>query len=258
MSKEIWVPVSDLADMESGELVWRVNLPPYVPADRMAVNVQRLGHLARLGGFASLRIGSYSGETTITTPGIDSVAQDGSATATMSAAISKAETQQSSVDPTRAVYRGYDDYVWTRGQVLLNTSEIDNRVGKKGTNVRDAKTWSKELNAALGQGIRGAVSKNLIERPDKLNAVSEYLVIASITTGLNLLFSGTSDLLNNELINLASYHILWRYVFAKTFNKLSPKDRRLSLIPVMQLDRVLAAQGLSRMLPLVKSLEDKE
>lgn len=94
MSEKSYVPASQLADMDHPSIVWRVALPDYAPAENIMVNVDRLSRLARLGGMESLRIASYSGDTTQVTAEVGQVDDHGTATAMMKGSVSRAETQK--------------------------------------------------------------------------------------------------------------------------------------------------------------------
>lgn len=254
MSKGEYIPASELGDFESERVIWRLNLPNYAPAENIGVNVGRLDRIARLAGFESLRIGTYAGDVTSVKPEIDGVGNDGSVTASMSTTVSKAETQKISVEPEG---ESIEEYTWTNGQVSLNMAEIDNRVGEKGVNLRDPKQWAKEINAAMRQGINNVARNNIIERPtlrSKLR-VPAYLVIC--WASLDVMGLDKPDNLPELLAFVAEYQFIADPIACGVINNNSPKDRKWSAVPGVQLDRLAAIKGLARVHPLVKKIDDK-
>ncbi len=259
MSK--YIPFSEMEAAETDPVIWRVNLPEYVPANEIGINLRRLGRLARLSGFESLRVASYDGEVTKLAPGIDSVGQDGSATASMPSAVSKAETSRQSIHGQTApeLPLSIEDYTWTNGALLLNTSEIDGRVGQKG-NVRDANVWAKELNAALTKGMRAMVAKNLIERPSMFHKITAPLPLAASLIVIDAQYVNdfsAQTLIELGLIGIPLLHTMFEPAYEMIVHKFPPNKRRWSLVPGVQLDRVLAVNSLSRISPLVKHLEQR-
>lgn len=248
-----YVPLSELSDYEDRRLIWRVELPPYAPAEQIGINTRRLGKLARLGGLESLRVATYAGETTKVTPGIDSVDEFGQATASMSAAETKADLQQNNLSSFEDIEIPYE-YQWQKGSILINSSELDYRIGEKGK-LRDPQAWAKELNEALKLGIKGASEKSLIEKVplyEKMRTPTLLGIFAVMDTLIDRKYN--LNTFEHELTSLEFYQIFVVPMLDRILRHAPIRERKLSLIPGLPIDRLFAVEGLSSALPLAKAI----
>ncbi len=263
MSRENYIPASEVADYPHDNLSWLVNLPDYAPARHLGINVNRLGKLAHLGGFDHLYIAGHSGEVTQAAPVMTSVDEHGQATAGMGGAIVKARVLESHVYPD-LIPGTWDDllhaYRWPDGRLSLNMNEIDSRVAEAG-DLRSSKVWAKNLNRALKKGTREITRKHLwAERSGREKyAFAAPWLMPSYSLMQTLALENPDYLMYGGVYwmgGLVAVHGITGMI-AKSHG-LPLKERRKSLFPGIQLDRILAVEALSRTAPLVKDLRSKK
>lgn len=255
-----FIPISELQEFEGRRIVWNLVLPDYAPSERIGVNIQRLGRIARIGGFNSLTIDSFIGETSSIDLEPDSVDKHGQATAVSKVSAVKAKIQRVDIGEPNPEYEDDREYVWPDGVISLNLPELDERVAQDGS-VRGADNWSKHLNEALKQGVNSATINHLIEAPTTLNKsrlVTKPLGGAAIAYAAQEV-GGYGDASFEEyfLMFLAingTVESTMGAVLDKMFHNWPISERRFSLICGMQFDRAILVSGISRTLPLVKAL----
>jgi len=259
MSKETFIPLSELTDKPNGRIVWELVVPEYAPSGNIGVSTSRLSRLACLGGFRHISIRGYSGNTTTEVPEVDSVDAFGVATASGRSTITKAERQQSYVsqpEPLDEEFLHYD-YYWADGTISLNMAEIDDHIGEQ-RKLRDAPTWSAELDKAIKLGIRNVSRQNLLENPHpihKLNlAVFPAIIAAELSFLGHLVGFPYPKLGVPECLPLGLFAFQAGDVQLAKKRGLDFKDRRLSLFGGWQPDRAIAVNGLSRALRIVKPI----
>jgi hypothetical protein len=247
-----FTPTAELVDLDHETIAWDLALPDYAPSEAIGVHVPRLGRLARLGGFRTLRISGYSGDTTSVSPEIDSVDDHGVATSTMRASVTKAKRIK--LDELGPYRNAPQEYRWSDGGVSLNITEIDRIVGEKG-GLRKPDIWSSEINSALKLGVRQAAKQNLIEN----TSLGEKMVTPALLgffTVMALAFHDTErEVLTAIGRSYLYYHVGWTSIFNRIQGR-HIQDRRWSLFEGIHLDRALAVNGISRALPLAKEIKD--
>jgi len=250
MSKNTaYIPASDLTDLEHPRIVWRLALPDYAPAENILVNVDRLNKLAYLGGMESLRIAAYDGDATQVSPEVNSVDQQGAATATMKGSVSKAKTYKAdaSTFENDSVAVAYD-YQWAKGTVALNVPGIDEAVARK-SHLRDPKQWSRQLDKALRAGVRESSWESLIS---KSTNKSQLIQVAGILTVINIMFDGlNSDKLISDDLRIYPRFLAINYIINKIAGN-NFSDRKHSLIVGLGLDRYFAVDAATRLFPIIK------
>ncbi len=258
MSAGNFTPVSELAGHKTERIHWSAELPDYAPAEAIGVDIERLGKLARLGGCNQVTITSGGGDVTEMMPGVSSVDEHGSATATMSATIVKAElTQLQRGEAPDAFARRHYDYFWPNVTMKLNLSEITDRLSasKKPGALRQPAAWADQINKAMKQGFRRVARENLL-----INAPLGYklspFVCEGFLAGCGELFFGNNaaDVLSYMAATTAAVQFALEPFDLSRRHGLPISERRWSFIPGLQADRVLAVNGLTRTLKLAKSL----
>jgi len=253
MSKEsAYISASELGEIEHPRIVWRVALPDYAPAENILVNVDRLNRLAWLGGMESLRVSSYSGDTTQVSAEAGDINEQGAATAIMKGSVTKAKTYKTAVDNSSEGFLT-SGLAWTKGKVQLNITEIDEKVLRK-SNLRDPKEWSRQLDKALRPAVRESSWHSLTGKASNITLTPFLLALFSAA---NLPFDGLSiGLLKDDLTALAVYNL----IVLPGVDKLQGRElseRKQTLIPGYPLDRYLAVNVLSRTSPLIKAKKAK-
>jgi len=127
-------------------------------------------------------------------------------------------------------------------------------IGRNGGSVRDPNIWGKLIDRGLRKGISRATSEQLLKNVS-LNSKTTCALAATLT-----LMTASVDLGGLDIENLVREGIFWSATqqgFNAIVNQIlgnSFTDRRLSLIPGYQLDRLVAAKGLIRARKLVKPI----
>jgi hypothetical protein len=148
---------------------------------------------------------------------------------------------------------GYSEYRWGDGSVTINATELGARVldkTRQGTSLRDPKIWSGLLDKIIRLGVSKVASEQLmgdVSGPSQL-----FLGFAALETGiLNNLQINSDLILNGFLSSLITQGTM--ILFQATRGGATIRDRRLSLIPAYQLDRLAAVKGLTKVLKIVKA-----
>ncbi len=259
MEKEsAYIPASELSNSGYGRVFWRVSWPDYAPVENILVNVDRLDRLAKLGGMRLLLISSHIGKITQISPEIDSVDKSGVASAAVKGSLSVAKTYKiAKLDPDdrRIPYESQ----WSDAMVSLNIAEIDERISRMGK-LRDPQAWASQLNKDLKAGIRKAAWKSLVSDATRKYMPLVVLAFENAFYGLVALRTGTT--FEPSLAEEIGGYPLFSYAVSLSHNSyygITPLHRpfKYSLIPNPAIDRYIALNGLSRVLPLVKSSASK-
>lgn len=154
MSKET-VTLDNFADFQ-GEVHGveiQSNLPfdSYVPSTEIDVNLGRIARAAKFGHLGSIAFKRYSEQSSII-PVVDSVSEDGSATASFSATASKTPRIDSSL-----LSQNTGIYDKGSGTVKINFGHDD----LANINVREAKPWADYLDTTIGAGLRSCSNRKL-------------------------------------------------------------------------------------------------
>lgn len=142
------------------------NLPfdPYVPSTEINVHLGRIARVAKLGHLGSVAFRRYSEQSSVTL-GVDSISDDGSATASFSASASKAPRINTGIDTNK------DAAPWVskgHGIIKLNLGHDD----LSEINLREAQPWSNYLDRGIREGLRSSSTKKLLDQPLRRGAIT--------------------------------------------------------------------------------------
>ena len=258
MSKEAkFIPLSELSDYSDAQLAWRVNLPEYAPKERIGINIDKIKLLSHIAGLDHLRVDSRSGEESTEMVSPNSVDAQGNATASSTISRTHAQLVNTEVDKPRGTY---SEYIWGDGLITINTSEFNKRAldaarKENGASLRDPEEWAKLLDKSLTTGITKNANEQLLHN---ITVFSKYwLGLATFDT----LFLTNHDFNPSSLLqNALEVTIISQGVQALMLSKLSSyphplRERRLSLIPGYQLDRLFVVHAITRTSKLAKVLK---
>lgn len=235
-----FIPISELSEYETERIHWSAELPDYAPAEAIGVNVERLGNLARLGGFNQLTITSGAGDITETMPSVSSVDEHGSATATMRATIKKAELTELHQEAPGTLDKRRYEYFWPNATMNLNLSEITDRLSssKKPGALRQPKAWTNQIDQAMRQGIRRAARENLLTNTSPAQKLLPFIAEGSCAGFGELTFgNNAADVLTYMAVMTALVQLVAE-PYLSSLEGLPPSGRRWSLIPGIQADRI--------------------
>lgn len=255
-SSSTFIPLSELDGYSDEQLSWRVPLPEYVPTESIGVNVNRLKWLSHLGGIGHLRIDTQDGDQTTYQPEITGIDTSGSATAGMKvvkqkASLSAAETSPNSTD--RAIVR-YSEYQWGDGHITLNATEMAatvlNKTRDSDITVRQPDVWSRVIDKGLRKGISKVTEEQLLRGVTLLSKVGLGLVSMNVLGAVGIF--PDADLIPVGL--LSSLYVQGIQSYLAWTDGLPISERRLSLIPGYQIDRLTVVKGLNRAQKLVRTI----
>ncbi len=126
-------------------------LESYVPSSEIDVEIGRIARAASLGHQSSIAFRGYS-EKSFITAGVDTVGDDGSATASFTASAVKAERIDSDLSMPDIVTRK------GTGTVRINFAHDD----LDGVNLREAKPWANHVDTSIKEGLRSTANKKLM------------------------------------------------------------------------------------------------
>jgi hypothetical protein len=149
------------------------NLPfeSYVPTTEIDVNIGRIARAARIGHLGSIAFRRYSEQTSIT-PGIDSVSDNGSATASFSVTASKAPR----IDPSLNPRRGSVLYTKGDGTVKINFGHDD----LNDISLREAKPWAHYLDKTLSESLRACGNRQLMKNKPFRTLISSIYLLSPV------------------------------------------------------------------------------
>lgn len=163
------VPIIELPvePAEDEFLVWRMDLGPYVDAERIGVDVTRTRRVLRAAGFGSLVVRDYFGEQSeFDTAGVNvsGMNADGSAMGTASTSARKAQTEKSGMHQQSGEELLAREFRWPTAVLSVNRTEAASQVSDA---VRAGKTreqaWAAQLNYSLRHGLRQAAFQKFKE-----------------------------------------------------------------------------------------------
>lgn len=252
-----FTPLSELEGYDSGLISCRVTLPEYVPTGEIGLNVPRIERLAQIAGLDHLRIETKAGDTTAYQASVVGSDSQGNAYAGMSAVESKADIENASVHNPDGIHNLYYSYFWGDGKITVNTSEISDRIIKgriEGGSLRSSRAWSCQLDKAVRAGIRQSASDQLIgnvpvENGFSLGAITVVGVVYAMVFDHASMSGYVGEL---GLMYGANQGV--NALLARTEFGLPLSERRLSLIPGYQVDRLAVVHGLTRAFKVVKKI----
>lgn len=210
----------------------RSHLPmePYVPGTEINVNLGRIARSAHLGRLGSIAFRRYSEQTQVT-PGVDSVSEDGSATASFSASASKTPRIDSTIEPYRMLLPVANKGT---GVIKINMGHKD----MDDARLRDAEPWAHFLDRATSEGLRGCAKSKLLSRP-AIRAVAYGL--GSIPIGLTALNYGVET----STLQYAQGVGFWSVVVG-VIARTRGSTGEFTALPMLPLDRMGLAQIYTR------------
>lgn len=246
--------LAELDGYRSDGLSWNLAVPEYVPAGQVGVNVDLLGRVARLGGIGHVTIGAYAGDRSHYEPEASSIAPDGTGTASLKGTQVKAEAVRADIGVDGQANESDSEYWWSDAVIDVNTTELQGKISDRG-DLRDARLWSRYLNADIKRGLSTVTQQQLLG-----NVSISSKLYAGMAAFLTVAFSPTyfsaRDVPEAVLGFSTAVQFVTSYVSQYEHGP-HLTDRRLSLIPGYQLDRLAVAQVMLRTRRLVKPLKTK-
>ncbi len=236
MSKET-ITLDNFADFHGEvhgvEIKSNLPLEPYVPSSEINVHLGRIGRAAHFGHLGSLAFRRYSEQDSIT-PGVDSVSEDGSATASFSASASKAPR----IDPAVNIHSS-PLFNKGSGTVKINLGHED----LNDINLREAKLWANYLDTTMGESIRACSNRKL------LSSKTQRAIFASLYLLWPVIDLSSHDV--GKAIADYAINIGWFTSIAIFFG--GKNGEFTSLIPGFPLDRMGLVQAYTRTHKLVET-----
>ncbi len=258
---ESGIPLSELSGHYDDSLSWQVNLPPFVPLESMILDTDRLEKFTHLAGLKHVSISSKAGEITSYHVAVNQISSGGVPTAMANAGqlVHKAVLSRSDIVKDDE-YNHFSDFIWNDGVIQVNSSELNDRalrIVAKDDTIKSPYLWATLLNEAIADGIYQSAKENLLGRNvSRFNRTAFYVTIGELAT----------ESLVNEAVsrNLGSAMLYGAGVIAINQGAVTAlgringnylRDRRWSLIPGYQADRVLLAKVIPRLLPVIKVIK---
>lgn len=261
------IPISDLPSYADGDetapMTWDFGLPQHIDTERLVIRGGNLAPLMSVAAFRQINVHEYWGEQTKFTPNISGMTSNGEATASLSGELNQAESGRSSLRDDYGVGSEGAFLMASHGKtspvIHLNRAELVSRVvddKREGGKTGEA-AWAGQLDRALRTSLRTSARKHLAGRNtgDYRAYGASYYGLASVLT--------TSELLTNQaavalmVTALASGIIIMEdEVTIKHYTGYNmSSERRWSLTPLVKAewDRYLAADALTRTMPLIRA-----
>jgi len=233
------VPLSYMKGFDDGKIAWDVEIPDYVDDEAISLNLTSLRNISRWAGLKRLEINSgHSINESQVLAEYDEY-EDSHSNVT----IYEDDEQQKYVS---------SEYKWDYGEVTINNTELYANVLRKTTeedSVADPKLWSDHLNTTIKNSLLEMSRVQLtrgISRTGKLNALS---VVAM--GGLISLATGLPETLIPSILGVSIINQSTSMIYNQGYGG-ELRDRRLSLLPSYQIDRLLVVRGILRYKDLVK------
>ena len=237
-----------------------LQLPDYVPTERIGVNLPLLANIA---GWACcqplVKLDMYSGKTTQYDPSITGMTDDGSAMMGLSA------KQDKSAPLARHAFSELDRtnhtdniFAFVEGlhqvpklHIQYNIAEMDNRLSQANAVRREPKPWVDLLNQGARMAIGAASREHLLRGGSKAWAEANFAcqgVAISLVVGAMV-----SLMLKGEFTAPVEYIPMYAVstgtaakMLTGIMNGINPHGVCASLIPAFHLDRLLAANVTAR------------
>ena len=233
------VPLSYMKGFDDGKIAWDVEIPDYVDDEAISLNLTSLRNISRWAGLKRLEINSgHSINESQVLAEYDEY-EDSHSNVT----IYEDDEQQKYLS---------SEYKWDYGEVTINNTELYANVLRKTTeedSVADPKLWSDHLNTTIKNSLLEMSRVQLtrgISRTGKLNALS---VVAM--GGLISLATGLPETLIPSILGVSIINQSTSMIYNQGYGG-ELRDRRLSLLPSYQIDRLLVVRGILRYKDLVK------
>lgn len=238
-------------------------LPEYVPAERIGVDVDLIGKIARWGCFKpTVELTAYDGETTKYNVGIVGTNGDGSAMAARSALVSRA--------PLARCFIEDDDSKQSTPQhrvlpltISSNIPEMRQRLGGVHANLRHPKPWARQFDASIGYGLRHAARVHLLSGEatrregsrEAFNVFSFAMGVWAIDAMRSALTKEPSSLDWKIGMGLVLLAVPSAMKFGAMRDNADPREVCFSAIPGYHIDRYAAVWGLTKGRRLVRPIK---
>lgn len=248
-----WTP---LPDARTDRVTFNIPLPSYVPVEQLGVNLLRIEKMMDWGGIERLTVTGKSGETSVSVPVAVGMNKDGSLTAGKSSSLIKVEPYKvvGSHDLPDSRYRNSQ---WNSCLIILNLSEIVQRINLANKSVRSLPPWADHLDEHVRKAIRRTGTTHMLTgltRSQKITALTANFhkilpVLASMETS-------PTSLVTTKAIGVALFYYLLIIGGGKAAAALGQSDPyRMTLFPGYEIDRAAVFQLLTRALPVIKFIE---
>ncbi len=254
------VPLYSIGNYQSDGLTCKVNLPEFISFDHTHFNAQRIKTFARIAGLDNLYIYSEPGEVSEYEFNLDRINADG--TAVMDAShemlVHKAVLSSGMIAKhEHQEYEKFSDFSWGDGIIKVNSSELNDRVLRLADKYKMANAqhlWSLLLNEVIADGIYQVAKENLAgDNVSPLNRAAFWATMSELG-----LFSVLNESFRRSIESKTIYSLgvlaldqAMMVGSSMIFGKNSIRDWRWSLIPGYQLDRILLARIIPKLLPVV-------
>ncbi len=266
-----FVPLDKINFKSNPELEIKVNLPDYVPTNEIGLNVTRIKFLSRMAGLKYLKIDTASDETSSEQFNPTSIDGQGNATGNITVAHIKSPLFKTDLDRDKSlISRLYPEYSWSDGQITINSSELNKRTydaarKENGPRLRDPDEWANLLNESITTGLTTSARLNLLKNPTIMSKIWLGLTIFESISLSNWLLSDSS-IPNNlaDFIFKFSYFSVMNQLISTTSTAVQFRDRnifkerRLSLIPAYQLDRLFLVNAIAKSSKIVKVIKPEK
>lgn len=161
------ISLDDMVAHKLPPLLWDLHVPPAVDAERLEVNMTMLKRYQRVGAISSSAVLEYQGETTQFTPGIAGINADGSAIATKSGVLNRAERSKGELfDDLNIPPRFSGEYGRPLMLHKINKAELASKISDE---VREhgktrEQAWARQLDLGMRESFRKGGKEHLVLR----------------------------------------------------------------------------------------------
>jgi hypothetical protein len=241
ISKNLSVPLSYMNNYDDGKISWDVQIPDYVNTDAISLDLINLKRVTRLAGLRRMEInsGHYIDEK-------NALANYQDYDDSVSNIIIYEDDLEDDAGFISSEYR------WDYGEITVNNTQLYADVLKntqEDESIDNPSIWADHLNTTLKNSLLEASKVQLTEGIStlgKINALSVFAI--GMTIGL---VAGSPEaiipsVLGMSLINQTSSAIYHQNACNKS------RERRFSILPNYQLDRLLIIKAILKYRDLVK------
>jgi hypothetical protein len=257
-----------LPNVEADRLHVNLPLPGYIDAERIGINVPHMQRLCRLGGISHLAIHASS----LFQRGTDAVmitgfTQKGEAYAAKGKSAHKNIFDAKSEHTDRTIegqYYRFKNDRWIATELTIDTEQIANNIvtnKKIKEGVRSEKAWSREINAAIKQGIVNEGTKHLLLDINQgemiLSSVVNYFILANLIDADPIFFDFMATLPPTpENIGWAASTVVANKLIQRgLYRQIGEEGRRFSIMFGPEADRAGVLYVASKTQPLVKAIK---
>lgn len=263
-----FVPLDQLESFFDTALVIKINLPEYVPRDQIGINIMRIKFLSRMAGLRHLRIDTASGETSSEQFVPNSIDGQGNATASLTLSNARAPLFKTDLERDKSlISRIYSEFSWSDERIIINSSELNKRTEdaarkENGPRLREPDEWANLLDKSITAGLSKVARENLLKNVSFMSKYWLGVTMFSSIFGSGWLYGNPKlqDSLISFLYDFSGCSIVNQFIAtgltAVQFrDKNVIKERRLSIIPAYQLDRLFLVNSIAKSSKLVKVIK---